>query len=210
MTARPSRRARLRNVGLLVAALAVSGVLLAACGGGSSASGSSGSGSSSTSSPSASAAGSFSAFAACLKSHGVTFPAGRGFGGGGAGAPTGTAPTGTFGSGSPAGGRPAGGFTRSAKDQKAFTACAKFRPKGSFGGFGGFGGGGSGAAALAPFRNCMKLHGVALPTAGARPSGSTGTTTGTSITSNPHYASAFSACKALLPTPTTTTTSGAS
>ena len=62
---------------------------------------------------------------------------------------------------------------------------------------------GASSTALAAFRNCMTLHGVSEP----KKSSTSGTTTpSTSPTSNPKYTTAYAACKSLLPTPTSTTT----
>jgi hypothetical protein len=164
---------------------------LSACGSSPAASGSS----TSTTKPSGTA--SEAAYTACLKQHGVTlpnfthgsFPSG------------GTRPTFTPGSGT----RPSGfggGFASNPKFEKAATACQKLRPKGGFGRFGGAGGFNS--AAFAAYRNCLKLHGVTLPTGGAPGAGSIPTTT----TPSASYQAAIAACAALRPTPSTTTTTG--
>jgi hypothetical protein len=155
-----------RRLPLLLAAL-VAAVTLAACG--SSANTKSASSSASTKPASTTSRAAFAKYTACLKSHGVTLPAGGHFGrpggagAGGAGAPTGGAPTGgapPTGSGStPAGGGglfngggaagARGGFASNPKDKAAITACASELPKGAHGGFagrGGFAGGGANAA----------------------------------------------------------------
>ncbi len=180
-------RSRRGRAGALVAALALGGLLLAACGGASSAS--SGSTSHATTTVATSAKGrakagtSFAAFTACLTSHGVTFTPGTG------------------------GRRP--GATTSAKDRSAVAACAKDRPPGT--GFaGGFGGGRASSAATAAFRNCLSLHGVksTAPSSGARP-GSPGPARGATAPlsrTGARYRAAFAACRALLPSTTTTTT----
>ncbi|MCU1489743.1 MAG: hypothetical protein JWM85_1148 [Acidimicrobiaceae bacterium] len=206
---------------LIPFALAGLALVFAACGGGSSASNtttsgaksttSSGASSGSKSSGSSSSKASTTAYQACLKKNGVTLPSGgRGFGGG---APGG----GTGGSGASSGTRPAGGAGGGAfsnpKFQKAFAACASLRPKGSGGFGGGFGGGGANTAALAAYRNCLKLHGVTLPT---RSSSSTAGSSKPSTLnpSNPTVKAALTACAALRPKPTaaagSTTTTTAS
>ncbi len=181
-------------------------MVLSACGG-AAASGSS----TSTTKPSGKA--SEAAYVSCLKQHGVTLPNfNRGSGGPPAG---GTRPTFTPGSGSfPGGAAGAGGgfFQNNPKFQKAATACKSLRPSGGFGGgFGRAGGaGGFNSTAFAAYRNCLKLHGVTLPTPGAKPPvGSTPSTTFNQSSSA--FQAATQACAALRPMgtgSTTTTTAG--
>jgi hypothetical protein len=171
--------------------LGVVPLALAACGS-SSANGSS----TSTTKPSGTA--SATAYTACLKSHGVTLP---NFGS----RPTGsgeTTPSFTPGSGSFPGGT-GGGFRNNPKFAKAEAACKSLRPAGGFGGFGRGGAGGFNSTAFAAYRNCLKLHGVTLPTGGTRPTGSTPPTTSAS------EQAALQACAALRPTASTTTTTTA-
>ena len=75
-------------------------------------------------------------------------------------------------------------------------------------GFGGFNRGGAGgfnSAAFAAYRNCLKLHGVTLPTPGAKPTAGSTTST-TTAQSNSTFQAAEQACAALRPTASTTTT----
>jgi hypothetical protein len=173
-------------------------ILFTACGGSGSASPTttvpkSTSGTSGT--PAGSGSSSFTAYRNCLSQHGVTLPNfSRGNGGGrpgsggfpGEGAPTG--------SGTPPRGRGGfGGLANNPKYQAAAKACASLRPKGGFGG--GFGGRGNfNSPAGAAYRNCLKLHGVTLPT---------GTSSGTpqSTISSSTFRAAATACAALRPTP---------
>jgi hypothetical protein len=164
-------------------------LILAACGS-SSASGSVGSTSSSV--PKSSATASRTAYTNCLKQHGVTLPSrGNGATGppaGGGGIPSGTPPS----SNNPA-------------FQKASNACKSLRPSGGFGGPSGSGGFNS--SAFAAYRNCLKLHGVTLPTGGA--ANSAGSTPSTTLSqSSPTVKAALQACAALQPSASSTTTSG--
>jgi hypothetical protein len=120
---------------------------------------------------------------------------------------TGSRPTGeTFPSFTP-GSRPAGSGTGGFRNNPAFTkaaaACKSLRPSGGFGGFGGSGGFNS--TAFAAYRNCLKLHGVTLPTGGAPKAGTTSTPTTTFDTSSPTVQAAMQACAALRPTSSSTT-----
>ena len=174
-------------------------LVLAACG--SSAAGSS---TSSTTSKSTGTA-TLAAYTNCLKQHGVTLPNfGNGSGppGGGSGSiPSGTPPS--IGSG---GSPPAGGnFANNPKFQKAAAACKSLRPSGGFGRPGGSGGFNS--SAFAAYRNCLKLHGVTLPTSGSQGSGSSTPPT-TFDQSSPTVKAALAACAALQPSASTTTTTG--
>ena len=191
---------------LLLLLVGVVPLVLSACGG-SAASGSS----TSTTKPSGKA--SEAAYASCLKKHGVTLPNfNRGSGGIPAGG--GTRPSFTPGSGSFPGGAPGSGggaFRNNPKFQKAASACKSLRPSGgAAGGFGRGGTGGFNSTALAAYRNCLKLHGVTLPTPGSKPgAGSTPPTTFNQ--SSPASQAATQACAALRPTgtaSTTTTTAG--
>jgi hypothetical protein len=188
---RPVAGARRGRLALLL--LGAVPLVLAACGS-SSASGSA----TTTTKPTGTA--SEAAYTACLKQHGVTLP---NFTHGST--PGGTRPTFTPGSGSfPGGG--AGGFRNNPAFAKAAAACKSLRPSGGFGGFGRNGSGGFNSTAFAAYRNCLKLHGVTLPTTFGAPKGSTSTTTTTIPSST--YQAAMAACAALRPTPSTTTTTG--
>jgi hypothetical protein len=192
------RQRRIRRSGLTLLVVGVVPLALSACGSSPAASGSS------TSTTKPSGAASETAYVACLKKNGVTLP---NFGHGTGGTPTGgTRPTFTPGSGTftPGSG---GGFASNPKFEKAAAACKSLRPKGGFGGFGSGGSGGFNSAAFAAYRNCLKLHGVTLPTGSGRPSpGSTPSTT----TPSASYQAAIAACAALRPSTssTTTTTTG--
>jgi len=141
---------------------------------------------------------SLAAYSACLQEHGVKLP---NFGGG---PPSGSLPTnGSF---------PSGGGGReqfnSPAFKKAAAACASLRPKS----FGNRGGRGFSNAAFAAYRNCLKIHGVTLP---SRPTSSSNSTPSTTLnTKSPKVKAALAACASLLPkrTPqsgaTTTTTFG--
>jgi hypothetical protein len=190
---RASSQPRNRTFGYLsiVLAFGAFGLLLAACGG------SSATTTSTTSTGKASGGASLSAFRQCLSNHGVTLP---NFSGGGR-PPSGTG--GTPGEGAPptgSGSPPAGGgFGNNSKFAAAAKACASVEPKG---GVGGFGGGAPNSSAFAAYRNCLKLHGVTLP------SGSSGSTPSSIDTSSATYQAAQTACAALRPkassTPATT------
>jgi hypothetical protein len=189
------RHRGIRRSGLALLAVGVVPLGLSACGS-SSANGAS----TSTTKPSGTA--SETAYVACLKKNGVTLP-NFGHGAGGTPAGGGTRPSFTPGSGTFTPGANGGGFANNPKFAKAAAACKNLRPKGGFGGFGGSGGFNS--TAFAAYRNCLKLHGVTLPTGGGRPSpGSTPSTT----TPSASYQAAIAACAALRPTPSTTTTTG--
>jgi hypothetical protein len=140
------------------------------------------------------------AYTACLKQHGVNLP---NFSGGSGGPPANGETPPSFGSG--ASGPGAGGLGNSPKFQKAATACKSLRPSGGFGGLGGSGGVNS--TAFAAYRNCLKLHGVTLPTGGA--ANSAGSTPSTTLSqSSPTVKAALQACAALQPSASSTTTSG--
>ena len=143
------------------------------------------------------------AYTACLKQHGVNLP---NFSGGSGGPPANGETPPSFGSG--ASGPGAGGLGNSPKFQKAATACKSLRPSGGFGGLGGSGGVNS--TAFAAYRNCLKLHGVTLPTGGASKSGAGSTPPTTIDQSSPTVKSALAACASLQPSASssTTTTTG--
>jgi hypothetical protein len=178
----------------MVSILGSLGLLLAACSSGSA--NAAGSGSTSTTTKGAANA-SFTAYANCLKSHGVNFTGGfGGFGGGGTGGPP---PSGST-------TRPTLSATQRAAFTKAESACASLRPKFN-------GGGGAGSTQFAAYRNCLKLHGVTLPSGRG---GFPGSGTSTSTTSTPKVQAAMTACASLrpkggfgggFPRSTTTTTS---
>lgn len=167
-----SRRARF---GAIVSLFGSLGVLLAACSSGSA----NASGSSTSTTSGGSTAASFTAYENCLKSHGVNF-SGSGFRlGGGFGAPSGSSTT-----------RPT--FTPAEKTelQKASAASASLRPS--------FNRGGATGSAFAAYRNCLKLHGVTLPTGrGFGGFGAGGSSTST--TTNPKLKAAMAACAPLRP-----------
>jgi hypothetical protein len=135
-----------------------------------------------------SSAKSFSAFQKCLSKHGLKLPARGGSSGG--------PPAGFSGGTPPSSG--ASGFGGNSKAQAALKQCAGLQPKGGFPG----GAGGSSSTAFASYRNCMKLHGVTVPSVTP---GSSTSTPSTVDTSSPTYQAAQAACKALLPTGTGTT-----
>jgi hypothetical protein len=172
-TGKVKRRVKAASIVSLVGVL---GILLAACSSGSA--NASGSGSTSTTSGGSTSA-SFTAYENCLKSHGVTFSPGDFRPGGGA-PPAGSTST-TL---SP---------SERTKFEQANTACASLRPK--------FNGAGTGAAstAFAAYRNCLKLHGVTLPTGRGAGGFGFGGGSSTSTTSNPKTQAALTACAALRP-----------
>jgi hypothetical protein len=190
----PSERgSRIRKTAHRVLLIGCVPLMLAACGS-SSASGSVGSSSSSV--PKSSATASRTAYTNCLKQHGVTISAA-----GGGGIPSGAPPS--FGS---EGAAPAqGNLSNNPAFQKASNACKSLRPSGGFGGPSGSGGFNS--SAFAAYRNCLKLHGVTLPTGGA--ANSAGSTPSTTLSqSSPTVKAALQACAALQPSASSTTTSG--
>jgi hypothetical protein len=200
-----NRKGRTRGVGRSGFVLLLVGVVplvLAACG-------SSSANGSSTSTTKPSGAASETAYTSCLKQHGVTLP---NFGGGAGRAPGSgeTPPSFTPGSSIPGGFGGGGGFRNNPKFAKAAAACKSLRPAGGFGGFGrGSGGtGGFNSAAFAAYRNCLKLHGVTLPTGGAPKTGTSSTPPTTYNPSSPTVQAALQACAALRPTASTTTTTG--
>jgi hypothetical protein len=171
-----SVRRRLRAA-TIISALGGLGLLLAACSSGPA----SAAGSKSTSTTSrGSANASFTAYENCLKSHGVSLQAGGfgGFGGRGSGGPPSSGST----------TRPTLSPSERAAFTKAESACASLRPT--------FNGGGGTNTAFAAYRNCLKLHGVTLPSGGG---GFPGSGTSTSTTSSPKVAAALAACASLRP-----------
>jgi hypothetical protein len=114
----------------------------------------------------------FTAFASCLKAHGIATTGFGGFGRrpGGASGPIGASGTRPRfdGSGPPGGpGAPGGNLT--AAQQKAFTTCRSKLPSGTgrFGPGGGAGGGTSGNPAFAKYTQCLSKHGVKLGSSSA-------------------------------------------
>jgi hypothetical protein len=179
-TSDPSRAGRFRLARFFVsrsgaAALVVGGAIaLTACGGGSNApttsttSTNAGAGAATTTSGGgARTNAAFVKYTACLKEHGVTLPD---FGAGGDPGQGGPPPSTTGDSGTTPQ-APSG--VDNATFQKAQTACASLRPKGTRNGGPGFGGG-QNSAAFAAYRNCLTIHGVKeselRPGAGTTPS----------------------------------------
>ena len=204
----PARRVR-RAFLLVGPALALS-VAVAACGGGTTTSGASPttarsnkSTSGTTKATTPAAQTSMSKYVQCLTSHGVPANAA-----GGSGGRRGTDSTSgsTVPGAQPAGTRPAGTRpTIPAQYQAAFQACRSLRPTGA-----GFGGGAFNSAQFAAYRNCLKLHGVTLPTTPTTKPGQTppaGDTRGGfgaggafgPQANTPAFQQARQACAALLP-----------
>ena len=158
----------------LLSIVFVGSVTLSACGGGGSSTGTTSTTTSTTAATSASSSSkaSESAFTACMQKHGVKF---SGFGNGRTG---GSFPTG--------GSAPTGGSFNSPAFRKASAACASLRPKGFGAGTGGFS-----SAATAAYRNCLKLHGVTLPSGSAANS----TTSTTLNTKSASVQKALAACR---------------
>lgn len=177
---------------------------VAACGGGSAKV--STSGTTATSTPAAGGAGAdTSAFATCLKQHGVSLPAGFGRGGGpgSAGPGGGLPPQGSGGPGGfPGAGGGAGGAGLSSAQQSAFSACRSKLPAGGFGGGRGLAGGAS-ATQLKAYTSCLRDNGVKVPTTTSTPAaGGSGPRFGNPLAglrSDPHFAAASRKCAALLP-----------
>jgi len=145
-----------------------------------------------------STAKSFSAFQACLSKHGLKLPARGGSRGGPPSGFSGGPPPSSGGSGSTP---PSSGGFGGTKSQAALKQCASLQPQGAFPG----GVGGSSSTAFASYRNCMKLHGVTVPSVTP---GSSTSTPSTVDTSSPTYQAAQATCKALLPTGTGNTSGG--
>jgi len=208
-----------------VVILVALGMLLAACGGSSSAASTpakSASGATSVkagSSPSGSGAGgstaasatSFTAYTSCMKSHGVDLGGFGDFHGFKPGSKPPASKSGTF----PAGGFGPGGTHHSflpkgvseATFKKATAACSSLRPKGAFGGFGDS----ATSLALKTYTNCLKLHGVTLPA--FSPTSSSHAKTAEPALASAKDKAALAACAALRPkfsrpsTPATSTSS---
>lgn len=171
----------LRTAGFVTALVALGvacAVVVAGCGGSSTPTTSTSS-TVSTTTPatgtSTTATGSFAAYQACLKSHGVSFPAGGGFYR--RTTTTGVSTT-TSGATTPTTTTPA----LSSAQQQAIAACASLRPTGGFASGGAFN---SSNPAYAKFQACLKAHGVQT--------GSTVSRTSTTAEA------AFAACRSLLP-----------
>ncbi|MHB8510683.1 MAG: hypothetical protein ACYDCC_00740 [Actinomycetota bacterium] len=167
-----------------VASAAAFATLLAACGGSSNPT--------ANSSPTPSLQAQFRAYAQCLQQHGVTLPTnfgqGRFIGGGGGGGGQDTQPPG----GGPGGaGR---GIIQSLRANPAFAAasqaCASLRPSGF--------GRGRGLAAATAYLNCLRSHGVVIPTPTPSASGQP-TPFPTFDRTTSTYQQANSICKTLLP-----------
>lgn len=181
---RPTSRSR--TVRVLAIAAPVAALSLAGCGGG-------GDNGSATATNASASGGDVNAFRDCMKQHGVDLPDNIGLGDGQGQPPTGGQPPGDVsGDGQPFGNDP--------KLQKAFEACRDKAPAGGFGGA-------RNSQAFQAYTSCLRDHGVDVPD----PSTSTSTSTGQSSPpptfdrNDPKVAAANEACKALLPTPTTTT-----
>ena len=194
-THRVKWRSRGKSVIGIVTLVGVAPLVLAACGSSSAAP--------STTSGSGASKASATAYTACLKQHGVTLPS---FPGGSGGPPPGGGTPPSFGSGGTGPG--GGGFGNNPKFQEAAAACKSLRPSGGFGGFGGSGG--LNSTAFAAYRNCLKLHGVTLPTGGASTGGAGSTPPSTIDQSSPTVKAALAACASLRPSASssTTTTTG--
>jgi len=154
---------------LSVLALLGAAVALAACGSSSSGGSSAGTGTSTTAGAAGNQSAAFQKFQDCLKQNGVTLPsrgqrgAGGGYGpppGGGTGT-NGAPPAG--GTGTPPAGAPGAGFgANNPKMAAAMKACAKLRPKGSFGAGrrAGGAGGQQNIKAFTPYLTCLKDKGL--------------------------------------------------
>jgi hypothetical protein len=194
VTGNRGRVRRFSRFAAVVPAFAVLGVLLAAC-----SSGSHAASGSSTSTTAGSGSASFQSYLTCLKNHGVSLP-------------TGGRPGGTPGSFTPGSTRPTIPASERSAYEKAEQACASLRPS--------FPGGGSNPGAsteFAAYRNCLKLHGVTLPSgSGGFFGGGTGSSSTTPTTESSKVKAAEAACASLRPkggfgnrppSSTTTTTS---
>jgi hypothetical protein len=169
--------------------------------------------SSTTTAPAGSAArtAAFAKYTSCLESHGVpSSVASQTFG---FGRRNSTSSTTTGGAGASTS-RP----TIPSQYQAAYTTCRSDLPTGGFGGRGNFNGANS--AQLEAYRNCLTIHGVALPTTvpGSQGSGGGfgggGFGGGGGFSSSPAFKAAQQACASLLParpsTGSTTTVPAAS
>jgi hypothetical protein len=187
------RARRCASVALAIGALSL---LLAAC-----SSGGAATTTTTTSGGKTSGGASLTAFRQCLSKHGVNLPSGAGGGGGGGTPPSGgsfpeggTPPSGGS---APAGAGGGAGFTNNPKFAAAAKVCASVEPKGGFGG----GASGANSTAFAAYRNCLKLHGVTLP------SGTSSSPTSTVDTSSAAYQAAQTACASLRPSGASTPSS---
>jgi hypothetical protein len=192
---------RSRPVSGFAVVLAAGTLVLAGCGGGGSSKASASAGSSTTTTAATGRnTAAFAKYRDCLKQHGVDLPnfGQRGQRQGGE----------TPGSSVPPRTQPSlpAGVTQQQFDA-AQQACESLRPAG---GFGGGGGGVRNSAAFKAYVSCLADHGVAVST-----TTSTSTTAGTASPqrpgqqfdrNDPHFASANQVCMALLPQPSTTTT----
>jgi hypothetical protein len=185
---------RARRCASAVFVLGTLGLLLTACGGGSATTTTT---TTTTGSKTSSGGASFTAFQQCLAKHGVNLPSGAGGGGsppsGGSFPEGGTPPSG----GSVPAGAGGAGFSSNPKFAAAAKACASVEPKGGFGG----GADGANSTAFAAYRNCLKLHGVTLP------SGTSGSPTSSVDTSSAAYQAAQTACASLRPSAASTPSS---
>ncbi len=129
----------------------------------------------------------FTAYADCLRQHGVKVPSARPSGRPGGGAIGG-------GGGAIGGG---GGFRGGNIDPKALQACRSLMPQ--------FGNRGQGMQELQAFRSCLSDHGVKMPTPSPDPSRTAGARRvpgggfGRFDTSDPKVAKAVKTCRPLLP-----------
>ena len=217
---------RSRPVSGLVVAVFVGALALAGCGGGGSKANASATSSTSTTAANGRDTAAFQKYRDCLKQHGVDLPANFG-GGGGAGRQGGNGGGGQADNAAPPATDATGstvprnrGTLPPGVDQQTFQAaqqaCESLRPAGGFGG----GNGQGGIRNSAEFRayvSCLADHGVPVST-------TTSTSTPPSTTAggggggrpgqqfdrnDPHFASANQICMALLPQPSTTTTTAA-
>lgn len=162
---------------------------LSSCGGGS-ASGSAASGSTTTT---VKGSTSRTALSDCLKQHGVTLPAGFGNGGPPAGGTPGSFPAGGTPGSFPAGGTP-GSLPAGVDQQKLQSAIQACGGTGN-----GFPGGGQNREAFQAYTSCLGDHGVKV-------AGPSGTTPATFDRTSAAFVAANKVCAALLPTPSSTTT----
>jgi len=196
-------RTRTQRAALLVSVIAA-GCLIAACG----SSSSTGSTSKTTAASGASGTGrgTNATLAACLRKHGVSFPAGGGAPGGGT-PPSGVPGSGgqPAGAGSTTGGAPSGfpgGGAGGSKLQAALKACGANLPSASRSRSAGFS-----RQTIQKYVSCVRQHGYTLPNANL--SGS-GPVFPSSIRSNAKFQAASRSCEALLAPSTGTGAPGSS
>ena len=186
--------------------LAAGALVLTGCGGGGSKANASAGSSTTTTAATGRNTAAFQKYRDCLKQHGVDLPnfGQRGQRQGQAGETTGSSVPPRTQPSLPAG-------VTQEQFQAAQQACESLRPTGGFGG--GAGGGVRNSAAFQAYVSCLADHGVAVST-----TTSTSTTAGTAPPqrpgqefdrNDPHFASANQVCMALLPQPSTTTTTAA-